>query len=294
MRLGFLTTLAGLMVLAVALIGGCSSDDRSISAPPVVYGSNDDPEFVPVKAQIDSVLGDVVGDVFDGLDELGTAPGEPENARADLSPSRDNPIDTDPDTLIVVYLNDWYFVYACHRGPVYYALRRDSLQYQIDGTPVEIPNSNVDLIHVIDNWTFTAVNQNVSHVDYAGRNEFVISDLDQLTAQITGTANHNIAADYIGTDTSLTACFSFNATVTNLAVTKVGDTWSSGCPSSGGVAMTLAYVFSWSNGTSIGNGSSTWEVTATFDDGEATVTASNGETTWQYQCQVCLMPQGTN
>ncbi|MFH1699272.1 MAG: hypothetical protein ABIE07_01690 [Candidatus Zixiibacteriota bacterium] len=290
MRLGKFTALAGILIIATAFIISCSSDDNKATTPTITYGDNNDPEFVPIQVQIDSVLQNFASDILDGLENLQTPPGDPTQTRADLVPAGEIPIDTDPDTLIHVYQNGWHYIYAKHSGNSYEARLRDSVRFETDNVPVEVATNAVDYIHVIDNWTFTAVNQNVTHTDYAGRNEFEISGLDLNECTINSSTNNNISVHFVQGDSTMDNSFSFNVSTDNLIVKKATDGWYSGCPSSGTVSMTLSHVFTWDNGLTIGNGSSSWTIEATFDDGTATVTADNGTETWRYTCEVCTMP----
>ncbi len=152
------------------------------------------------------------------------------------------------------------------------------------------PVNNVDLIHYIDNWTFTALDQNVSHNDYTGRNEFQLANLDQNVAVINGTSLNTVETYYIDGDTIMSNWFSFNVVVENLNVPKITGYWFSGCPQSGSLDITLSNTWDWSNGTTFGSGGVNWTVTVTFNDGTATVTAGNGDETWRYECEVCNIP----
>jgi hypothetical protein len=290
MWFGRLTALCGIVLLAVVGIVGCS-DDETTAPPSVTYGSLDDPQFVPIKAQIDDALTNFVGDVVAGFDNLYVRPGDTASVRADLTPPSTVPDpNADPDILVVLYQNGWHFVYATYTGDVYQSRLADSIQYQIDGTPVEEPSGSVDYIHFITNWTFTALDPNVSHINYTGRTEFELANLDLNAAVVNGAAARTLEVAYIANDTTMNNVFSFNGTVENLTVPKAELGWSSGCPISGTIDMTLAHVFSWSNGATFGVGGRNWTIAVTFDDGTATVTADNGETTWRYTGQVCDPP----
>ncbi|MEE9442105.1 MAG: hypothetical protein V3V99_05500 [candidate division Zixibacteria bacterium] len=292
MRLSKFTALAGMLIIATAFMISCSSNDNNVTTPTITYGDNDDPEFVPMQVQIDSVLYNFAADILDGLENLQIPPGDPTETRADLVPAGEIPLETDPDTLFHVYQNGWHYVYAKNTGNTYESRLRDSVRYEIDNVAVETATYDVDYIHVIDNWTFTAVNQNVTHTDYAGHNEFEISGLDLNECTITSSTNNNISVHFVQGDSSMTNTFSFSINTDNLVVAKTNEGWKSGCPSSGTVSMTLSHVYTWDNGLTIGNGSSSWTIEATFDDGTATVTADNGTETWRYTCEVCTIPSG--
>lgn len=291
MRLGKFTALAGMLIIATAFIISCSSDDdNTVTTPTVTYGDNNDPEFVPIQVQIDSVLQNFASDILSGLETLKTPPGDPTVTRADLVPAGEIPLENDPDTLMHTYQNGWHYIYAKNTGNTYESRRRDSVRFEVNNLAVETASNEVDYIHAIDNWTFTAVNQNVTHTDYAGRNEFEIDGLNLNECTINSSSASNISVHFVQGDSSMTNTFGFTFTSDNIVVGKTVDGWNTGCPSSGTVALTLSHVYTWDNGLTIGNGSSSWTIGATFDDGTATVTADNGTETWQYTCEVCTIP----
>lgn len=291
MRFGTLTALAVALLVIMALVAGCSDDKAT--APTVTYGDNDDPTFVPVRTQVDEVLGTVVGDFAAGLGNLYTLPGDTASVRAELMPPWmvPNP-ETEPvDTLITGYQNDWHFVYASYLGDAYRSQYSDSVQYRIDGVPVEHPSGDVDYIHGIKSWNITALNQNVTHFDLNGRSSYVIANLDQTVAAIDGSGHHMTEITYIAADTTFTGNFSFDMTVDGVQVAKGPSGWTSACPTAGTIAMTLSHVYTWTGGNSSGNGSGSWTITAVFTNGVATVLATNGSETWRYTCDVCTPNQ---
>ncbi|MDD4052011.1 MAG: hypothetical protein PHR28_08960 [candidate division Zixibacteria bacterium] len=287
MRFGTLTALAASLLVIMALAIGCSDDDAT--APSITYGDNDDPVFVPVQAQIDEVLSSIVGDFAGGMGSLYTVIGDTVSVRAELMPPWmvPNPDEEPVDTLIAGYANDWHYVYASYLGNAYRSTYRDSLQYRIDGTPVEHPTTGVDYVHTIKSWDITGLNQNVSHLDLNGRSDYVLADLDQTVASIEGSAHHMTEATYVATDTSFIGNFSFDITVDGVEVTKAPTGWLNACPTSGSIALVLSHVYTWTSANASGNGSGNWTITAVFVNGAATVTAANGTDTWQYTCDVC-------
>jgi hypothetical protein len=263
---------------------GCS-DDKS-SGPSVTYGSLDDPEFAPVKVQIDDALDDLLYDILGGFDNLNAAPNDTVNIRAQLAPPASDPNEAEPDVIIMTYEGGWYYVYASYTGDVYESVSKDSIQFQVDGVPVEDP-SDVDYVHFIDNWSFLAVNQDASHIDFTGRNDFQIADLDEQVCIINGTTVNNVEAVYIGVDTTAVATFAFDVTVTNLQISRVNTEWESSCPLTGTLVIDLDEGFEWTSGTSQGSAIVSWDIDVAFNDGSATVTATNGVSHWRYTTQLC-------
>lgn len=288
MRLRTLTALAMALMVIMAFVAGCSDDDTA-TAPTVTYGDNDDPVFVPVQTQIDNVLEEMVGDFASAMGTLYSVPGDTASIRAELMPPWmvPNPDEEPVDTLLTGYQNDWHYVYASYLGESYRSVFCDSVQYRIDGDPVEDPSNTVDYVHNIANWAITCLNQNASHFDLNGRSDYVVSNLDQTAANIDGNAHHMVEVNYMARDTSYMGNYNFNLTVDGVQVTKSPSGWNNACPNAGTVTMTMSYVYAWTGANSSGNGSGAWTVTATFSDGTATVTASNGTSTWQYTCEVC-------
>lgn len=290
MQLGKLTVLTGVIIISMALIFGCSSDKKTVT-PTITYGSLDDPEFVPVKTQIDNTVITMVEDILSGFANLYVAPGDTSSVQHQLTPPATQPDpDADPDVLIAIYENGWHFVYATYTGDVYYAETKDSVQFLADGTPVQQPSGEVDFIHYIDTWTFTALDQEVTHADFEGRNEFQLANLDQPVAVINGTTTNSVNTYFINGDTSMTNLFEFDIDVTDLNVPEVIGQWITGCPQSGVLDITLSNTFFWTNATTIGVGVVSWDIGVSFNDGTATVTATNGTTTWRYECEVCGIP----
>jgi hypothetical protein len=287
MRFGTLTALAASLLVIMALAIGCS--DNEATAPTITYGDNSDPVFVPVKAQVDEVLGSIVGDFAGGMGSLYVLIGDTVSVRAELMPPWmvPNP-ETEPvDTLIAGYANDWHYVYASYLGDAYRSTYHDSLQYRIDGTPVEHPTTDVDYIHTIKSWEITGLNQNVTHLDLNGRSDYVLSNLDLPVASIEGSGHHMTEVTYVATDTTFIGNYSFDVTVDGVQVTKAPTGWVNACPTAGTITLALSHVYTWTGGTGSGNGSGTWTITAVFVNGAATVTAANGTNTWQYTCDVC-------
>jgi hypothetical protein len=290
MRLGKLTALTGVMIISIAVIFGCSSD-KSTPTGGTTYGSIDDPEFVPVKEQIDNTVTTLIEDILAGFNNLYVAPGDTSSVQNLLTPPATQPDpEADPDVLITIYENGWHFVYATYTGDVYYAEIGDSIQFRVDGVPVREPGTNVDYIHYIDNWQFTALDQEVTHIDFEGRNEFQIANLDQNVAVINGSTWTTVETNYMGLDTSMTNLFAFDVTIADINVPKVVGQWVTACPLSGTVTMDLSDTFEWTGPQSSGNGSIDWTVNVVFDDGNATVTATNGNDNWRYTCEVCVVP----
>ncbi len=287
MRFGKLTALTGVFIIALALMFGCS-DDKTTSTPTVTYGSIDDPAFAPVKVQIDSTLSIFVGDILVGFDNLYAYPGDTISVRAEMTPPFVVPDQTAGlDTLIAVYENGWHYIYATYAGTVYNARVMDSIQYNIDGTPTQELSHEIDNVHFINNWEFTAVNPDVTHTDFMGRNDFDYAGLNLSTATINGTVNNNVEAVYIGVDTTMTHDFDFNFTAANVMVPITNRGWRASCPSAGTLDMTLTHTYYWTNAVTEGQGSTEWTIQVTFDNGRATITASNSVTTWRYECEVC-------
>lgn len=291
MRLGILTALAGVIVISMALVIGCSSSKTTIS-PTVVYGELTDSEFVPVKAQIDSVLASVVSDVLSGLNNLSVAPGDTSSVQADMTPPSIEPDpDASPDSLVTVYIGDWHYVYATYTGATYFSRLRDSIQYRKDGVVQQNPSSTVDFIHNITNWTFTVLDQNTTHTDYAGRTDFTLENLDLATATINGNFSTTVKNVFIGVDSSFTELYAFDVDVTGFRVSEDAGAWISGCPNSGSLSFNLGYTYSWETNLDFGSGNSNWTATANFSNGTATVTVGNGTTNWQYTVETCSVIQ---
>ncbi len=291
MRLGKLTALAGLVValFALALIWGCSDDDSPTASN---LGDLTDPEFVPVKAQVDSTLGTIIADWLNGFNNLYVRPGDTTSVGAQLSPPVADPGDEiDPDTLLSTYSDGWHYVYATYTGSVYFSRTKDSIRYQVDSSPVQNPSASVDFLHIIDNWEFTALDDQVSHTDYSGRHNIQFVDLDTDVATITGDGNSRVIDYYIGVDTTMTHDFNF-ATIdfdqVQIAGTPGG--WVNSCPTAGEIDFDLTYTTSWTNALTSGADTTTFDINVEYEDGTAKVRAFDGTTKWYYTLDLCTPP----
>jgi len=290
MRFGKLTALTGILIMIAAGMYGCS-DDKSTSTPAITYGPIDDPVFVPVKAQIDDAITTFVNDMRDGFENYYVAPGDWTTIRAQMMPPAIEPdLGADPETLIVIYQNDWHFVYATFLGDAFRSRVACSTQYQIDGIPVEDPQASVDFIHDIDNWRIMALDTDISHTNYTGRNDFQIANLDQNTATINGVTSNTVEIVYVDADSTMSDVYSFVFTVNNINVPRQDGEWESGCPCSGTLQMTLSHTYNWDNSITFGTGADGWNINVVFTNGIATVTADNGSDVWLYDIQVCTAP----
>jgi len=287
MRFGKLTALTGVLLIALFVFYGCSND-KTTSTPTVTYGSIDDPEFVPVKTRIDSTLTIFIGDILVGFDNLYAYPDDTVSVRAELTPPFVVPDGTaGVDTLIALYDNGWYYVYATYTGNLYSARVTDSIQYQSNGTPVQDLSANIDFVHFINKWEFTAVNPDITHTDFDGRNNFTYANLDQSVSTINGETVNNVEAVYIGVDTTMTNNFDFSFTAANVQVARTIHGWKASCPVAGTLDMTMTHTYSWTHADTQGSGSGEWTIQVTFDNGTATITASNGTSNWRYECEIC-------
>lgn len=289
MRLSIVTALAGIIVVLMALVVGCSSKQTTTS-PTITYGELNDPEFVLVKVQVDSVLTNIVSNVLSGLNNLSVAPGDTNSVQILMSPPSIEPEpDANPDSLLAVYVGDWNYVYATYTGSSYFSRLRDSIQYKDGGVVQKSPSGTVDYIHNITNWTFTALDQSTSHSDYLGRLDFELGSLDQSIATINGSYLTIIKNVYVGFDSSFTEIYSFDIDATGFRVSRTSGEWASGCPTAGTLTIDLDYIYSWENNIAFGSGNSSWTATANFLNGTATVTLSDGTTLWQYMVATCTI-----
>jgi hypothetical protein len=289
MRLGTFTALTGLAILTLGLLAGCSSDSKT--AAPVVYGANDDPLFVPVKAQIDNTITSTFGNITTGFNNLTSRPGDTTSVANQLTPPEHAPgPNGGPDSLVVTYVGGWYFISAIKSFTDYTARMRDSIEYKSNDLPVQGPNPTVDFVHYITNWAFNSTQQSQTHLDYAGRSDFQIANLDQLTAVVNGSSSRIAEVVYIAPDTTINHTYNFSLTASNLSIVRSNQGWASNCPSTGTISMALGHVYSWQRGSDFGTGSNNWTVTITMNNGTATVTAAHGSTTWRYTIQICTLP----
>lgn len=283
MRLGIITALIGIALFSLGMLG-CSSDSKT--AAPITYGSNDDPVFVPVQTQINDALINAFDNLHTGFSNLSSYPGDTNTVSNQLTPPLHGP-GNPPESLITTYSGGWYCVYAIKSYSDYTARVRDSIEYLVDGTPIQGPSSSVDQVNYITNWIFTSTNQAATHIDLAGRSDFNVAGLDQTIATVNGSSTRLVESVYIDHDTTVTNTYNFALTAANLTIGKNVVGWVSNCPTSGTVTLTVGHVYTWNRAGNFGTGSNNWTISVSLNNGTATVTANNGTTTWQYTTELC-------
>ena len=232
----------------------------------------------------------IVNDIASSFGNLYVQPGDDSSIIAQLSPpSVDPDPNADPD-VIHTYTDGWHYIYAYYDGEVYFSAISDSIQYSIAGDPVESPSVSVDGLHIINNWAFTTLNQAVTHTDYEGRDEFLVTKLDEAISAVSGTSEYSIQYSFIGTDTTMTTTFTFDMTVTDLQISKEILGWTSGCPTSGELVFSINHGIVWSNASTEGEDHTIWSIGVTFTDGSVVVNAGNGTENWRYETDICTTP----
>jgi hypothetical protein len=290
MRFDRFTALTGAVIFSLILAVGCSDDNQAPA--PTNYGSLDDPQFTAVQDEIENAITGAIGNMDAGFVNLTYTPGDTSSVAAQLVPPMLDPGPGGaPDSLWTSYSNGWYYVYAIKAFDGYMARLKDSVQYKADGVVIEGPGGLVDYVHNIANWSFISTTQDISHIDLTGRSDFELANLDLTTATINGTCDRLAEVVYMAGDTSLAATFNFHLAASNLAIAKTTLGWGSACPVSGTVQMTLAYLYTWQGPNGFGTGNSSWNISIGFTNGLANITATNGATTWNYQTQICDLPQ---
>ncbi|MFH2037201.1 MAG: hypothetical protein ABIJ45_12425 [Candidatus Zixiibacteriota bacterium] len=274
----------GLFIVAalVLFIGGCS-DDSSTSSQTYDEGSLSDPYFVNLQMQIEDYLTDARIDFNRGLDNIYQLPTDTAEARAQHNAAGPN------DTVTAAYMNGWHVTYIARYNLAYNDRFRDSVQFREGGVVVEEPTAALDYQHYVREWGFTDNNVSQPHTDKTGEFNFEFENLDSTIATLNGTHNAFFEWNWVSNDSTVRAEFDIKSTVSDITFGRAyGSQWSSGCPYTGTMEMTIKESYRVVEGTDPGLYSvDDWTVTAQFNDGVASITVIQNNYRWQYELTVC-------
>lgn len=271
-----------LMIMAALFMWGCSDDEPSAPTNTTQPGDPEDPVFVVVQDQINNCI-DSMALYFDyGLDNIYSVPmdsDQVEQQHGSLGPD---------DTLITGYSGGWHTLYvSIQHEQSFDKFINDSVQFQIDGVPVESPDG-LDYLHFIRRW---GVEWNVTDVSYTngyGRFEFEYSNLDQDVTTLNGSNDVLLEWRWYGDQATVEATFDVHVTIDEVQISKVPNYgWTSGCPSSGMMTMDIDEAYWYDDGTNSDMTLYSWEAAVVFEDGTATISVYRDNTVWTWTRELC-------
>lgn len=275
----------GLLIVAVTLLmaAGCSDDSTTLTGGPVA-GSENDPEYLVVKQQLNGYL-DSTSEIFStGLNNIYQLPTSPDEIREQLSPMGPN------DTAQYTYNGGWHVTYISQYFTYFSRYFRDSVQFQVDSTPVE-ESHDLDYMHYIRNWGYTSNLTDTTHTNMYGYINIEFDDLDQDICSVNGANNVLVEWTCISNDSTIEAIFDMEVTVDDVTMncsSNYGQV--SGCPLGGRLTMTIDESYSVNDGSSTDFSVRSWTVSVNFDDGVAGISVSSEGEVWSYTRQICTPP----
>jgi hypothetical protein len=277
----------GLLLLAVVFmaIAGCSGDDSNTPAGVnLTEGSLTDPQFLLVQGQIDSYL-DSTQNVFSvGLENINQLPTDTEEVHNIHGPMGPN------DTAQYTYANGWHVTYIAKYAINFNVHFRDSVQFRKNSVTIESPDS-LDYLHYIRDWSLTSNLTSQTHTNLSRNINIIYSNLDSDTATINGTNNSDIEWNFISNDSTVSAVFDMNVTISNVKVVRSNlYGWVSGCACDGSLSMDINETYAATIGQDETNINRNWTVTIDIDSGVATITIVSENETWGYTHTICTLP----
>ncbi|MGH8015203.1 MAG: hypothetical protein ACREBV_03335 [Candidatus Zixiibacteriota bacterium] len=288
-------TLLGLSLIvaaAIALIFGCSSD----SPTETEFGDTNSIEFQLVQAVVVNNSIQDVGNIVDLSWELfdsipGVSP-SPKSFSSRAAQSEDIIV---VDSFNYSYAGGWHVfafwarVTDTAEGDTADVSGIDSLQALDNEVPQQIPDSTTDELYIRAHYDVALRNTNIAgsaddsvdieNIDWSGLNPTVIE----------GTVTENLQ----GTVSDSEVVIDFNFTNTLIADSIVANIGSEDCPSTGLLVLNSSIDISAIRtiGASVDtlNINGDWEVSATFNNGDVTVTYYDGTTYWQ-TTETCGFP----
>jgi len=270
------------MMIVLLVFAGCS-DDKSTSVPldDLTNGDLEDPDFQLVKERIDNFFTNIQEDFQLGFDNIYQLPTDTDEVRNMYSPMG-------PDDIVTyAYTNGWHVTNVARFNASFDDYFRDSVQFQISGTPVEDP-SGLDQMQYIRHWGYINNEADVTHTNTSGHINFVFDSLDTDVCNINGNDNRLIEYNYFGQDSTIHATYNFDATLLNVHVNSVpGYGWSGSCPTDGEVAIDIDQVYNVDNGSSNQFTIRNWSVSVAIQNGLAAVRVVSNNYVWNYEYQIC-------
>jgi len=194
------------------------------------------------------------------------------------------------DTAQYAYANGWHVTYIAKYATNFNVHFRDSVQFRKNSVTIESPDS-LDYLHYIRNWSLTSNLTTQTHTNLSRQTNIIYSNLDSDTADINGTSNSDVEWNFISDDSTVSAVFDMDVTVSNVRVVRSNlYGWVSGCACDGSLSMVINEIYAATIGQNETEISRNWTVTIDIDGGVAEVTIISGNETWNYSYTICTLP----
>ena len=274
--------LLGVTVLVCSAVAfwGCGSDDDN----PVNYGSLEDPEFNVVDNQVAQLLDSTMANFTEGLGAIVNLPTDDPTDPVHYGPDDPN---AETDSLSVSYNGGWHVIYlSYHHSNGYSALVEDSVQFLVQGDPVQNPDG-LDALRYRHRWMWQADDTTVTHAAFDGNSSFDFANLNTEVANINGTNSQHTYFKFVSADSVVSREMNIEMTVNDFEISKTAVGWAQGCPNSGTAEVNVTMVYQKDNGDPV---ESTWTFHFSFNNGSLNASVTDGNQTWTYTRQECTPP----
>ena len=277
----------GLLVLfaVMLLVFGCSSDSSPTSTK--VGGSETDHDYLLVQGQVNVFLDSAIQFFSTGFDNYNLLPSDDDDVQAHYSPG-----DPSATTGYGYYpATGWYEFYMSRDNGVFTDHMTDSLQFKVNNEVTADPAA-ADYMHYIHYWDYVSKLTDQTHANFdSAWINLEFADLDQSQALVTGTGEYWISWNYISVDTTIEANYRVYVEVNDIGIDEIsGYGFVSGCPSEGEFSFSIYQSYTLDDGTTpVVVDNKRWAVSATFENGTATVRVTQGNYFWNFTRQVCIV-----
>jgi hypothetical protein len=159
----------------------------------------------------------------------------------------------------------------------------DSLTYMVAGALSSSAKDATEM-YVKHHYSYVGSDTTVSSVNVSNTADFAITGIDGSTATINGNYTSVINDKEVTADGTTWNDWTIVATASNVAVPKDGSSWTSGCPASGTITVSIEHRMAEDLDVPI---TTDWTLTATFTDGQAVVAVVTGQLATAYQNSFC-------
>jgi len=273
--------LSAVLVFAVTLTAGCGSDNNPTNA----NGSLSDPAFVDIQPQVNTFLDSVFVAFSAGLGSYNEVPITDGQIKKFYGPGI--PGGTNQSTYEYT-VDGWHHITLIVNNTSVVIGVNDSIQFKNGMTPQQASDS-ADALDYRHHWSVTQADQTADFTNFSGDVGYIFSNLNTQNALINGSYGYNVAQRKIDSAAVVTDdSFTFASAATNVSVSQPsGGIWGTGCPSGGSMSFSVEQVKIVTNGSTVDTTNISWTGTASFTNGAATVSVTDGTTSWAYIVSVC-------
>jgi len=281
----------GLLALAILIlvIGGCSSDD-STATNGLTPGSETDTDFLIAQTQINNYLDSVDVIYSEAVSKIYEDPVRDQGQLNDPVDINSIPNDKAGKVGATVYSagysDGWHWKIFEGDYDTYTYSYADSVKFMTGNLYLYLA-AELDYLRYIRHWSFVNEVATGTHTDLSGYFDIEVSGLDTDSALINGFDNFTVEA-HVAADTTIDAVFAFESTISDVELVRVAETeWSDGCPCAGDINMDIDVSYTVTVESTPVLTTRTWEVSASFTNGVATVTAISNQQYWTYTYTMC-------